>query len=61
MSTYKVGMIGLGHFARQFIPLFKAHPLVGEVVLCELRKDVLDSSRRSTGSTARSTRKRHDH
>ncbi|MFW5866164.1 MAG: hypothetical protein ACOCX2_00010 [Armatimonadota bacterium] len=42
MSMYKVGMIDLGHFARQFIPLFKAHPLVGEVVLCELRKDVLD-------------------
>ena len=43
MKQYKVGMIGLGRFARQFIPLFKAHPLVSEVVLCELRQDVLDS------------------
>jgi len=32
----KVGMVGVGAFAQSFIPLFKAHPLVSEVVLCDL-------------------------
>lgn len=32
----KVGMVGVGAFAQSFIPLFKAHPLVEEVVLCDL-------------------------
>lgn len=32
----KVGMVGVGQFARAFIPLFQAHPLVDEVVLCDL-------------------------
>lgn len=32
----KVGMCGVGAFAQCFIPLFKAHPLVDEVVLCDL-------------------------
>lgn len=32
----KVGMCGCGAFARNFIPLFKAHPLVDHVVLCDL-------------------------
>ncbi|MBI2503389.1 MAG: gfo/Idh/MocA family oxidoreductase, partial [Candidatus Latescibacteria bacterium] len=30
----KIGVVGTG-FARSFIPLFKAHPLVGEVMLAE--------------------------
>ena len=32
----KVGMVGVGAFAQCFIPLFKAHPLVDKVVLCDL-------------------------
>ncbi len=32
----KVGMVGTGAFAQSFIPLFKAHPLVDEVTLCDL-------------------------
>jgi len=42
----KVGILGLGHFGRHFIPLFKVHPLCEKVVLCELRKDVLDEQAR---------------
>ncbi|MFP4379875.1 MAG: Gfo/Idh/MocA family protein [Candidatus Sumerlaeia bacterium] len=38
---YKIGMVGMGHFGRRFVELFKAHPLCDEVVLCELRPDVL--------------------
>jgi predicted dehydrogenase len=34
--SIKVGMVGVGAFAQSFIPLFKAHPLVSEVVLCDL-------------------------
>ncbi len=37
----KIGILGLGSFGRHFIALFKAHPLVDEVVLCEKRPDVL--------------------
>jgi predicted dehydrogenase len=32
----RVGMVGVGAFARHFIPLFQAHPLVDEVALCDL-------------------------
>ncbi len=34
--SIKIGMVGTGQFAQSFIPLFKAHPLVHEVVLCDL-------------------------
>ncbi len=37
----KVGMVGVGAFAQSFIPLFKAHPLVDQVVLCDLDADKL--------------------
>lgn len=33
---FKIGICGVGRFARCFIPLFKAHPLVDEVVLADL-------------------------
>lgn len=39
--TIKVGMAGAGAFAQNFIPLFKAHPLVEEVVLCDLDAEKL--------------------
>ncbi|MFA7184719.1 MAG: Gfo/Idh/MocA family oxidoreductase, partial [Victivallales bacterium] len=32
----KVGMCGVGAFAKYFIPLFKAHPDVDKVILCDL-------------------------
>ena len=31
----KIGVLGAGQFASSFIPLFKAHPLVDEVVVAE--------------------------
>jgi predicted dehydrogenase len=34
--TVRIGIVGVGSFAQSFIPLFKAHPLVEEVVLCDL-------------------------
>src|SRR5688500_16474428 len=34
--SIKVGMVGVGAFAHSFIPLFKAHPLVSDVTLCDL-------------------------
>jgi len=33
---FKLGICGAGTFAEAFIPLFKAHPLIDEVVLAEL-------------------------
>ncbi|OGV63797.1 MAG: hypothetical protein A3K19_04945 [Lentisphaerae bacterium RIFOXYB12_FULL_65_16] len=38
MEQIRVGICGTGAFSRNFIPLFKAHPLVREVVLCDLDK-----------------------
>jgi len=37
----KVGMCGVGSFANSFIPLFKAHPLVDQVILCDLDEQKL--------------------
>ena len=37
----KIGICGTGAFARCFIPLFKAHPEVSEIVLCDLKTDLL--------------------
>ena len=34
--SIRVGVVGVGSFAQSFIPLFKAHPLVEGVVLCDL-------------------------
>lgn len=41
----KVGIVGIGKFARNFIPLYKLHPLVDELVLCDL-----DPVKRQRGS-----------
>jgi len=48
-KTHKVGVVGLGHFGRKFVELFKAHPLCSDVVLCEKRKDVLDEMSKEYG------------
>lgn len=34
--SISVGIVGVGAFAQHFIPLFKAHPLVERVVLCDV-------------------------
>ena len=39
--SLKIGIVGTGSFAQGFIPLFKAHPLVGQVVLCDLDPEKL--------------------
>ncbi len=39
----RVGVCGVGSFSRHFIPLFKAHPSVREVVLCDLDEEKLAS------------------
>ncbi len=36
MNGIKVGIVGAGQFAPSFIPLFKAHPLVGSVALTDV-------------------------
>jgi predicted dehydrogenase len=45
----KVGMVGAGSFAQSFIPLFKAHPLVAEVVLCDVDAAKLAENARKHG------------
>lgn len=37
--SLRIGICGCGAFARNFIPLYKAHPLVGEVVLADLIRE----------------------
>jgi predicted dehydrogenase len=39
----EVGICGVGAFADCFIPLFKAHPLVDRVVLCDLNTEKLQA------------------
>lgn len=45
----KVGMVGVGSFAQSFIPLFQAHPLVAEVVLCDVDAAKLAENARKWG------------
>lgn len=44
-----VGMVGVGSFAQSFIPLFKAHPLVDRVILCDLDAEKLRSNTEKYG------------
>lgn len=37
----KIGMVGVGSFSQKFIPLFKNHPLVDEVTLCDINEEKL--------------------
>lgn len=50
----KIGMVGVGAFAQSFIPLFKAHPLVDQVVLCDLNAEKLASNAAQHGISATS-------
>ena len=45
----KVGIVGTGSFAQNFIPLFKLHPLVEEVVLCDLDSEKLGKNMKKHG------------
>lgn len=45
----QVGIVGVGAFAQSFIPLFKAHPLVERVVLCDLDRQKLEENSRKHG------------
>ncbi len=42
--TIRLGIVGCGSFAGNFIPLFKAHPLVQAVVLCDVDDGKLASA-----------------
>lgn len=44
--SLKVGMVGVGSFAQSFIPLFKAHPWVDEVILCDVDAVKLEENAR---------------
>ena len=35
----KIAVIGCGRFSPNFVPLFKAHPVVEKVYVCDLKKD----------------------
>lgn len=35
----KLGLVGLGQFGRQFTKLFKAHPLVDKIALCDCEEE----------------------
>ena len=35
----KLAIIGCGRFARWFVPLFKAHPTVEKIYVCDIKKD----------------------
>jgi hypothetical protein len=48
----KVGIVGVGSFAQCFIPLYKAHPIAGEVVLCDV--DAANASAIPRSSACRS-------
>ena len=41
--SVRVGICGAGAFADSFIPLFRAHPAVREVILCDLDAEKLRS------------------
>ena len=49
--SIRLGICGAGSFARSFIPLFKAHPLVREVLLCDQKPGILQSCSKKYGIT----------
>ena len=44
-----LAFIGCGEFARSFVPLFKAHPLVEKVYVCDLRRERAESYSKDFG------------
>ncbi|MBT3376027.1 MAG: Gfo/Idh/MocA family oxidoreductase [Lentisphaerae bacterium] len=48
----RIGICGVGAFAGCFIPLFKAHPGVDQVILCDLKPDLLEKRSEQFGIPA---------
>jgi len=42
--SISIGIVGTGQFAQAFIPLFKAHPWVNRVALCDINPENLNKS-----------------
>nr|MDO8108733.1 Gfo/Idh/MocA family oxidoreductase [Candidatus Sigynarchaeota archaeon] len=38
-----IGIVGLGQFGKGFVPIFKAHPIVGRVAVCDIDKKKLET------------------
>ena len=55
----RVGICGVGAFANSFIPLFKAHPDVDNVILCDLDADKLAAKSEQFGIADRSPSLEH--
>jgi predicted dehydrogenase len=51
----KLGILGLGAFGSHFVPLFKAHPLVDSVTLCDQSREKLDALGEKHGIARRLT------
>jgi predicted dehydrogenase len=49
MKPLRVCIVGAGQFAQCFVPLYQAHPLVGEVSLCETFPDRLAAESKRLG------------
>jgi len=49
VDSIQIGICGTGAFSRGFIPLFKAHPLVRELVLCDLDRAKRDEAAAQNG------------
>ncbi|MBP6508490.1 MAG: Gfo/Idh/MocA family oxidoreductase [Opitutaceae bacterium] len=49
--SIKLALVGVGQFAQYFIPLFKAHPLVRELMLCDLDATKLRAAAEKFGVT----------
>lgn len=49
LGKIRVGVVGAGQFSRHFLPLFKAHPLVEQVYITDLRKERAEEAKRKFG------------
>ncbi len=60
MKKVKVCIIGMGEFSDFFIPLFKSHPNVSEVSVCDLIPERCDAAIRKHGGITRTFRSLDD-
>lgn len=51
MDSISVGIVGIGQFAPELLPLFQAHPGIREVYACEVVPERLQSARDDYGIT----------
>src|SRR4051812_40105804 len=47
----RLAVVGTGLWGRRLIPLFKVHPLVDEIALCDIDAEKLDAAAREFGIT----------